>query len=91
MIREKNPHAVALGKLGAKARNEALSPKARKDIARKGGVARSKKLTKAELSEIGRKAGKLGGRARAESLTSEQRREIGRKAAAARWGKGKQH
>lgn len=39
---KKNPHAVALGKLGGA----------------KGGPARAKKLTKAERSEIGKKAAK---------------------------------
>jgi len=38
--KEKNPHAVALGKLGGS----------------KGGFARAAKLTKREQSEIGRKA-----------------------------------
>ena len=38
--RKKNPHAVALSKLGA----------------HKGGLARAKNLTAEELSEIGRKA-----------------------------------
>ena len=39
---EKNPHAVALGRLGGK----------------KGGVARAKKLSKKRRSEIARKAAK---------------------------------
>ena len=43
----KNPHAVALGKLGGakggKARAEALSAKARRDIALKAAEARWKK------------------------------------------------
>jgi len=71
MAQRKNPHAVALGKLGAA----------------KGGRARAQNLTPAQLSKIGRKGGKIGGRARAAALTPEQRSEIGRKAAAKRWGK----
>jgi hypothetical protein len=43
-IREKNPSAVALGRLGGlkggKARAEKLSPKRRKEIARKAALAR---------------------------------------------------
>jgi len=43
-IREKNPAAVALGRLGGlkggKARAEKLSPKKRKEIARKAAVSR---------------------------------------------------
>jgi|GEM_PF-5667138 len=87
MTQRKNPHAVALGKLGAKARNETLTSEEREEFARRGGLARSKKLSKDELSKIGKKAGKRGGRARAQSLTREQRKEIGRKGAAARWAK----
>ena len=69
----KNPHAVALGRLGGQ----------------KGGKARAENLSDEELSRIGRKAGKVGGKARARALTKEQRQEIARKAAAARWGKKK--
>ena len=73
---KKNPHAVALGRLGGL----------------KGGKARAEALTEAELSAIGRKGGKkggkIGGKARAAALTPAQRKEIAKKAAAARW-KGK--
>jgi hypothetical protein len=72
---KKNPHAVALGRLGGL----------------KGGKARIEALTEAQLSAIGRKGGKaggkLGGKARAAALTPAQRKAIARKAAAARWGK----
>jgi general stress protein YciG len=44
----KNPHAVALGKLGAS----------------KGGKARAKSLSKSQRSQIARKGGKSGGRGR---------------------------
>ena len=36
---KKNPAAVALGKRGAKARNKALTPEERSEIARKAGKA----------------------------------------------------
>jgi hypothetical protein len=67
----KNPHAVALGRLGGK----------------KGGKARAENLTAEELSVIGRTAGLIGGKARAAALTPKRRSEIAKKAAAARWGK----
>ncbi len=66
---KKNPHAVALGRLGGQ----------------KGGRARADNLTAEQLSEIGRKAGLVGGKARAEALTGKRRQEIAKKAAAARW------
>jgi len=66
---KKNPHAVALGRLGGL----------------KGGNARAEALTAGELSAIGRKGGRKGGPARAASLTPAKRAAIARKAAAARW------
>ncbi len=66
---KKNPHAVALGRLGG----------------RKGGIARAEALTDAELSAIGRKGGKKGGLARAAALTPAKRKAIAQKAAKARW------
>jgi hypothetical protein len=68
---KKNPHAVALGRLGGL----------------KGGRARAATLTPDELSAIGRKGGKKGGKARAAALTPAKRKEIARKAAAKRWAK----
>ncbi len=55
MTEEKNPAAVALGKLGAskggKARAEKLSPERRKEIARKAAKARwAKKRQQEETS-----------------------------------------
>ena len=44
----KNPHAVALGKRGARARNEKLSPEERSEIARNAVLARWKKAKKGE-------------------------------------------
>jgi len=38
--KDKNPHAVALGKLGAKARSEKLTPEQRRSIAQKAIRAR---------------------------------------------------
>lgn len=70
---KKNPHAVALGKLGGS----------------KGGRARAANLSAEALSEIGRKGGEVGGNARAESLTPARRKAIAKKAAAARWDKAK--
>jgi hypothetical protein len=67
----KNPHAVALGKLGGA----------------KGGKARAEHLSEAQLSEIGRMGGQVGGKRRAEVLTAKRRSEIAKKAAEARWGK----
>lgn len=69
----KNPHAVALGKLGGA----------------KGGRARAANLSPEEMSQIGRKGGTVGGKARAAKLTPERRSEIAKKAAAKRWGKAK--
>lgn len=52
---KKNPHAVALGKLGGKAKAE-LPPEQVSNINRAGGVARAQKLTKAQRSAIAKKA-----------------------------------
>jgi len=56
----KNPHAVALGRLGGKRRAEVLSAEERHDIATQGGLvggrARADALSKARRSEIARKA-----------------------------------
>ena len=69
--KRKNPHAVALGRLGGKI----------------GGPARAAKLTAQERAESARKAGLASGKARLTSLTAKQRSYIARKAAEARWGK----
>ncbi len=69
--KKKNPHAVALGRLGGK----------------KGGPARMAALTPEQVSEISRKAGEVGGVARAQKLSAKKRSEIAKKAAAARWAK----
>jgi hypothetical protein len=53
---KKNPAAQALGKLGGKARAQALSEAELSEIARKGAEARASKLTAAKRSEIARKA-----------------------------------
>ncbi len=71
MPQKKNPHAVALGKLGGP----------------KGGRARAKSLTPEQLSAIATKGGKAGGPARAKALSAKKRSEISRKAAEARWSK----
>lgn len=57
----KNPHAVALGKLGGNARAELPSEELseiNKAGAAAGGKARAKKLTKAQRKEIAQKAAK---------------------------------
>lgn len=51
-----NPHAVALGRLGGKARLERMTAEERSNIARRAAHARAKKLTKKESEESARKA-----------------------------------
>jgi hypothetical protein len=53
---KKNPAAQALGKLGGKARANALSESELSKIGKKGADARKRKLTAAQRSEIARKA-----------------------------------
>ena len=48
--REKNPNAVALGRLGAKARQEKLTPERRREIAQKAIRARWAKARKKKSS-----------------------------------------
>jgi hypothetical protein len=51
--REKNPHAVALGSLGAKARAERLGPERRREIARKAALTRwAKEREKKEKEKL---------------------------------------
>lgn len=54
----KNPHAVALGKRGGKARAAKTTPELRKEWARLGGLSRAKRHSKKELT----KWAKMGGR-----------------------------
>ena len=56
----KNPHAVALGALGGKARARKTTPKERKAWARLGGLARARSHSREKLSRWA----KLGGRPR---------------------------
>ena len=49
---KKNPNAVALGKLGGKARASTLSPAERSAIARKGAAARNATLSAADRVRI---------------------------------------
>jgi hypothetical protein len=65
----RNPHAVALGKLGGKARARKTTPTQRREWARMGGVTRAERHSKTELS----KWAKLGGRPR--KTESQKRRE----------------
>ena len=54
----KDPHAVALGKKGGKARAKAQSASALSAIGRKGANAREQNLTAVERSKIARTAAK---------------------------------
>ena len=56
MKAEKNPNAVALGKLGGKARAASLSPAERSEAASKAGKARNQQLSAAERSRIAKLA-----------------------------------
>jgi hypothetical protein len=56
MAQKKNPNAVALGKLGGKARAKKLSSEQRAEIARNAGLARNVKLSAAKRSEIAKLA-----------------------------------
>lgn len=49
---KKNPNAVALGKLGGKARAESMSAQQRSEIARRAGRARLTKLSAEERRRI---------------------------------------
>lgn len=57
-VRKPNPHASALGKLGAAARFKKLSPAERSEIARKAGLARNQKLSAEERKRIAALGGK---------------------------------
>jgi len=57
----KNPHAVALGKLGGKARSKKTSAELRKEWARLGGLARAKKYPKSRLRTWAKKGGRPKG------------------------------
>lgn len=52
----KNPHAVALGKLGGKARVQSTTPEQRKEWAGLGGKARAENLSTAERKRIAKLA-----------------------------------
>ena len=54
----RNPHAVALGRLGGKSRAKKTSAKDRKEWARLGGLARAKQYPKAVLSKWAKKGGR---------------------------------
>jgi hypothetical protein len=68
MAHQKNPAAVALGRLGGVARARALTSKQISDISRKagtvGGRIRAEKLTPARRRAIAQKAGIAGASAR---------------------------
>jgi hypothetical protein len=54
----KNPHAVALGRLGGKSRAEKTSAKERVEWARLGGLARAKQYPKTMLSKWAKEGGR---------------------------------
>jgi hypothetical protein len=54
----KNPHAVALGRLGGKGRIKKTTSEQRKEWARKGGLARAKRYPKKTLSKWAKKGGR---------------------------------
>ena len=56
---DKNPHAVALGKLGGEARKRQLSAERRKQIAREANAARQRRY-RARLKEQAREAAGTG-------------------------------
>jgi hypothetical protein len=72
--RKKNPHAVALGRLGGKV----------------GGKVVMRSRTAKQREEFARLGGLAGGTARAKALSPTKRSEIARKAAEARWSKPRQ-
>jgi hypothetical protein len=59
-VAKKNPHAVALGRLGGKKRIESLTSEELSELSRSGGLvggrARAEKLSSKRKSEIARKA-----------------------------------
>lgn len=63
----KNPHAVALGKLGGKRRAKKTTAEERKEWARLGGLSRAKKYPKATLSKWAKKGGRPKGSTRKET------------------------
>jgi hypothetical protein len=60
MVQKKNPHAVALGRLGGRKTAEVLTKEEQRKITRKagqlGGRARAEKLSSNRRTEIARKA-----------------------------------
>jgi len=56
--KKKNPNAVALGRLGGRARAAKLTAKELSDAARKAGQARQTKLSDAERKRIAQAAAK---------------------------------
>jgi len=57
----KNPHAVALGRLGAKSRAKKTSAEERREWARQGGLARARKYSKTMLTKWAKKGGRPKG------------------------------
>ncbi len=76
MAVKKNPHAVALGKLGGKARAASLSESERSAIASRAGKARSEKLSAAERSRIATLAVQARERKRKQRRAQQERRKL---------------
>jgi hypothetical protein len=66
----RNPHAVALGKLGGRARAEALGSQRREEIARVAGTARWRSVSAEDRAAIARAAARARWRRAAETLTA---------------------
>jgi hypothetical protein len=67
----KNIHAVALGKLGGKARSERTTPEQRSQWAKLGGLARAERHSAAELSRWAR----MGGRPHGDSSKNKEHKQ----------------
>jgi hypothetical protein len=75
MTAKRNPHAVALGKLGGKARAAKLDQAERTAIARKAGNARTSKLSKAERVRIAKLAVTAREKKRAQNMQTGKGKE----------------
>lgn len=63
----KNPHAVALGKLGGKSRAKKTRAEDRREWARQGGLARAHKYPNAMLVKWAKKGGRPKGTGKKEN------------------------
>jgi hypothetical protein len=63
-MKKKNPAAQALGRLGGRARLEAIGPEGFAEMGSKGGKGRLRTMTAQERSAIARKASQAAAKAR---------------------------